>query len=89
MTGNFNLYIGKAGHLAVMSEFLMRGWNVATPEVDIGDDIFVVEDESGTMKRVQVKSSSAKIRKDSFSSREVDGLYGVSKFGKANILPHI
>ena len=42
MTNKFNLYIGKAGHLAVMSEFLMRGWNVATPEVDIGDDIFFV-----------------------------------------------
>ena len=34
MTKKFNLYVGKAGQLYVMSEFLMRGWNVAMPEVD-------------------------------------------------------
>jgi hypothetical protein len=33
MTKKFNQYLGKAGHLAVMSEFLMLGWNVAIPEV--------------------------------------------------------
>ncbi|MEN9611893.1 MAG: hypothetical protein RLZZ628_2707 [Bacteroidota bacterium] len=33
MTQKFNLYLGKAGQLVVMSEFLARGWNVATPEV--------------------------------------------------------
>jgi hypothetical protein len=32
-------YIGKSGQLAAMSEFLWRGWNVAMPEVDEGDDI--------------------------------------------------
>jgi hypothetical protein len=62
VTKKFNHYLGRAGHLAIMSEFLIRGWNVAIPEVDIGDDIFVVEDENGTMKRVQVKTSSATIR---------------------------
>jgi hypothetical protein len=40
MSHKYNLYLGKAGQQAVMSEFLVRGWNVATPEVDIGDDIF-------------------------------------------------
>lgn len=30
--------------MAVMAEFLVRGYNVAIPEVDIGDDIFVVRD---------------------------------------------
>jgi hypothetical protein len=69
VTNKFNLYIGKAGHLAVMSEFLMRGWNVATPEVDIGDDIFVVQDENGLLRRVQVKTSTAIIRKGSFSGQ--------------------
>ena len=69
MTKKFNHYLGKAGHLAVMSEFLVRGWNVAIPEVDIGDDIFVVEDENGTMKRVQVKTSSVTLRKKSFSAQ--------------------
>ena len=29
-----------------MSEFLTRGWNVAIPEVDIGDNIFVVQDDN-------------------------------------------
>jgi len=27
--------------MAVMAEFLMRGYNVAIPEVDVGDDILV------------------------------------------------
>ncbi len=52
-------YTGKAGHFLVMSEFLMRGWNVAIPEVDRGDDIFVVKDDDGDMKRVQVKTANA------------------------------
>ena len=64
-----HLYLGQAGHLAVMSEFLIRGWNVATPEVDIGNDIFVVEDDSGILRRVQVKTSTAIIRKKGFSSQ--------------------
>ena len=34
-------YVGKAGQLAVMAEYLMRGYNVAMPEVDEGDDVFV------------------------------------------------
>ncbi len=29
-----------------MAEFLLRGWNVAIPEVDVGDDIFVVDDNA-------------------------------------------
>lgn len=41
MSEKFNLYLGRAGQLAVMSEFLTRGWNVAIPEVDIDDDIFI------------------------------------------------
>jgi hypothetical protein len=55
----YHLYLGKAGHLTVMSEFLTRGWNVAIPEVDIGDDIFVVQDDNGTLRRVQVKTSTS------------------------------
>ncbi|MEO0044264.1 MAG: hypothetical protein RL329_3712 [Bacteroidota bacterium] len=35
MTPKYNLYLGKAGQLSVMSNFLIRGWNVATPEVDV------------------------------------------------------
>lgn len=47
----------------------MRGWNVAIPEVDMGDDIFVVQDNNGTLRRVQVKTSTATTRKDSFSGQ--------------------
>ena len=52
-----NLYIGRAGQMAVMSEFLCRGYNVAIPEVDVGDDIFVVRDLDGAFSRIQVKTS--------------------------------
>jgi hypothetical protein len=55
-----NLYLGRAGQMAVMAEFLWRGWNVAVPEVDVGEDIFVVEDETGELSRVQVKTATAK-----------------------------
>jgi hypothetical protein len=52
------LYLGQAGHLLVMSELLFRGWNVAIPQVDRGDDIFVVKDANGDLKRVQVKTAT-------------------------------
>jgi hypothetical protein len=63
-----NQYLGKAGHLFVMSEFLARGWNVAIPEVDVGDDILVLEDSSGNLAKIQVKTSNATSRKDGFSA---------------------
>jgi hypothetical protein len=66
---NYHLYLGKAGHLIVMSEFLLRGWNVSIPEIDIGDDIFVVEDMSGILRRVQVKTSTSIFKKNGFSGR--------------------
>ena len=59
MSRKFNLYLGKAGQLTIMSEFLARGWNVAMPEVDVGDDIFVVEDKTGIFYRIQVKTATA------------------------------
>ena len=52
-------HLGMAGHYAAMSEFLYRGYNVAVPAVDIGDDVSVVEDQVGTMWRLQVKTSDA------------------------------
>ena len=45
--------------MAVMAEFLARGYNVAVPEVDRGDDLFVVRDDNGELSRIQVKSASA------------------------------
>jgi hypothetical protein len=53
-------HVGKAGQLAVMAEFLLRGYNVAMPEVDIGDDIFVVHDLEGQLWRIQVKTAIGK-----------------------------
>jgi hypothetical protein len=53
-------HVAKAGHLVVMSEFLLRGYNVAMPEVDTGDDIFVVEDQEGQLWRIQVKTAIGK-----------------------------
>lgn len=69
MTKKFNHYLGKAGHLTVMSEFLMLGWNVAIPEVDIGDDIFVVKDADGILKKVQVKTSQSINRKSGYGAQ--------------------
>ena len=69
MKKNYHLYLGKAGHLTVMSEFLTRGWNVAIPEVDVGDDIFVVQDDNGTLRRVQVKTSTSTQRQNGFSGQ--------------------
>lgn len=66
MSQMFNNYIGKAGQLFAMSEFLMLGYNVAIPEVDRGDDIFVVRDTDGNLSRIQVKTAKAKQGKGSF-----------------------
>lgn len=55
-----NLYTGSAGQAAVMSEFLFRGYNVAVPEVDRGEDLFVVEDSTGNLSRIQVKAAIGK-----------------------------
>ena len=64
-----NLYTGRAGQLAVMAEFLWRGWNVALPEVDVGDDIFVVKDDSGQLWRIQVKTATAKLQQESYAAQ--------------------
>lgn len=57
MTTTKRSHIGRAGDHAVMAEFLLRGWNVAIPEVDVGDDVFVVDDNSDRVIRVQVKTA--------------------------------
>src|SRR5579885_1855264 len=50
-------YKGKAGELAAMSEFLLRGYNVAMPQVDEGDDILLLRNHDGDVRRVQVKTA--------------------------------
>jgi hypothetical protein len=66
MSKKQNLYVGRAGQMAVMAEFLWRGWNVAIPEVDVGEDIFVVKDESGDLWRVQVKTATAQPQRNGY-----------------------
>lgn len=58
-------YVGKAGHLAFMGELCLRGYNVSMPEIDKGDDIFVVNDATGAMWRVQAKTSRGTKQKTS------------------------
>ena len=69
MSRKQNLYVGRAGQMAVMAELLWRGWNVALPEVDVGEDVFVVKDESGKLWRVQVKTATAKAQKTGYSAQ--------------------
>lgn len=44
----------------MMSELLARGYNVARPEVDVGDDIISVSDLDGQVTLVQVKAANPK-----------------------------
>ena len=67
MSKKYNLYLGKVGQFAIMSEFLSRGWNTSIPDVDVGDDILVVEDKKGEFKRVQVKTATANVKEYGYS----------------------
>lgn len=49
---------GMSGHFAVLSEFLRRGYNVAIPVVDTGDDAIVINDGEHELRRLQVKSGN-------------------------------
>lgn len=69
MSQRKNLYVGRAGQMAVMAELLWRGWNVALPEVDVGDDVLVVKDETGDLWRIQVKTATAQPREDGYSAQ--------------------
>ena len=67
MTKKYNLYLGKSGQFVIMSEFLARGWNTCTPDVDVGDDVLILEDRQGQFKRVQVKTATAIQRNNGYS----------------------
>ncbi|HEU4537034.1 MAG TPA: hypothetical protein VFS00_23090 [Polyangiaceae bacterium] len=56
--GDKRTHFGRAGEYFAMSELLLRGWNVAVPVVDVGDDAFVIDDREKVTRRVQVKTSS-------------------------------
>jgi hypothetical protein len=88
-------YIGKAGHLAIMGELCLRGYNVGMPEIDKGDDVFVVKDESGAMWRLQVKTSLGRkqrtskafqfrIRESSIQNAQTPELHFVLVMRKSN-----
>ena len=75
-----DLYTGGAGQAAVMSEFLVRGYNVAVPEVDRGDDLFVVQDLSGNFHRIQVKTATARgLKRQGYVAQFVVPLAQLSK----------
>lgn len=69
MSKKNNLYIGKAGQNVVMSEFLIRGYNAGIPEVDVGDDIFVVRDSDGDLQRIQVKTGKVVTKRNFFTAQ--------------------
>ena len=52
-----------------MSELLSCGWNVAVPEVDIGDDVLLIDNERGSFYRIQVKTATASSLKNGYSLR--------------------
>jgi len=52
-----------------MAEFLLRGWNVALPEVDIGEDMLAVKDDTGELWRIQVKTATAKPLQAGYSAQ--------------------
>lgn len=69
MTPKYSLYLGEAGQASATSYFLARGWNVATPKVDVGDDLVVIEDNQGFFVRIQVKTARAIERQNNFGVR--------------------
>lgn len=58
-------HIGSSGQLALMSEFAYRGYNVSIPEIDQGDDAWVMDHGSGHAWRCQVKTSVPRSQKKS------------------------
>lgn len=65
MDDRANLFTGKAGEHAVASQLLVRQWQVAIPEVDVGDDLLAHQDLTRVL-RVQVKTSRAVEQKRSY-----------------------
>lgn len=60
-------HFGRAGEFFAMSELLLRGWNVAVLVVDVGEDVFVIDDNDKSTRRVQVKSSVIRKGKANFT----------------------
>jgi hypothetical protein len=73
LTRQHDFYTGRGGQLAVMAQFLRRGYNAAIPQIDNGEDIFVIKDDNGEMTRVQVKAAT------NLGTQGVYGTFGVSR----------
>lgn len=56
-SGRQDFYTGRSGQLAAIAQFLRRGYNAVIPEVDVGEDAFIVKDDNGEITRLQVKSA--------------------------------
>lgn len=86
MSNKYNLFLGRAGQAHVKSEFLCRGWNTAVPDVDIGDDMFVVETYDANFRRIQVKTASAQSTNSGYSARfkvplnQLDAAFGIELY---------
>ena len=65
-----DLFTGRAGEFAVLSEFLIRGYNVAVPSIDLGDDVLVIKDhqDDAEIARVQVKTAIGTRREYGYSA---------------------
>ena len=72
-------HFGRAGECFAMSELLLRGWNVAVPVVDVGDDVFVIDDNDKTTWRLQVKSAEGE------SIPEADGGGVTARFALSRV----
>jgi hypothetical protein len=66
---NSSLFFAKSGNLFVISEFLLRGWNVANSQIETNDDTFIVHDEKGTFRRIQVKTAESNGTKNKINAR--------------------
>ena len=67
---NKRSHFGTAGEYFAMSELLLRGWNVAVPVVDVGDDVLVIDDNDKTTFRIQVKSAHVTKEDDPGNTRK-------------------
>jgi hypothetical protein len=54
--GTEDSFTGRAAQLAVMAELLRLRCNAAIPEVDVGTDVFVFQDDREEVVRLQVKA---------------------------------
>jgi hypothetical protein len=57
--GREDSFTGRAGHLAVLAELVMRGCNAAIPEVDEGTDVLAFREDPFEVIPIQVKTASA------------------------------